>query len=199
MIFTKSRLTRILSKVKPFKDPKLNLRQYMTPAHIASDLLWTAYMNGDIDGRIVFDLGAGTGMLTIGASLLGGRVTGFEIDSEAIKVAIENAQKLGVKILIFQTDIDEVEGFCHTVVMNPPFMVKGGKNDKVFLKKAFSLCDRIYSIHTSHTRDWIKSFADQNGFNSVIINTHDFPIPLMFKHHQKEKEYQSVDLWFFFK
>jgi len=199
MISSKSRLSRELGKVKGFLKPKLSLRQYMTPPAIASELLWTAFMNDDISGRVVFDLGCGTGLLSIGAGLLGGSVTGFDIDSEAIKVAIENAQSLGVKLLVFEQDVDSVKGECDTVVMNPPFMIKGGKNDRVFLEKAFSLCERVYSVHTSQTRDWIKKFALKNGFTATLISARAFPLPNKFKHHAKVKALQKVDLWFFHK
>ncbi|MBD3312505.1 methyltransferase [archaeon] len=197
MISSRSELARKLSKVKGFVQPKLSLRQYVTPPAIASELLWTAYMNYDLEGRIVFDLGCGTGMLSIGASLLGAEVTGFDIDSEAIKVAVMNAQELGVNIIVFETDIGKVKGFCHTVVMNPPFMVKGGKNDRVFLEKAFSLCERVYSIHTSKTREWVKGFAEENGFEPLLISTRKFSLPHKFKHHEKLRAAQQVDLWFF--
>jgi len=194
----KSRLSRELGKIQGFLKPKRSLRQYMTPPSIASELVWTAYMNEDIEGRIIFDLGCGTGMLMIGAALLGGAVTGFEIDPEAIKVAINNAMNLRVKTLVFQGDIDEVKGECDTVLMNPPFMVKGGKNDQVFLKKAFELCDRVYSIHTSQTREWIVKFAKENGFEAKRISTREFPLPKEFKHHTKVKSQQKIDLWYFY-
>ncbi len=199
MITRKSKLTRELSKIEGFLKPKLSLRQYMTPPAIASELLWTAYMNGDIEGREVCDLGAGTGMLTIGASLLGGRVTGYEIDSEAIRIAISNAHKLKARIIILQMDVDEVTDYCNTIIMNPPFMVIGGKNDKVFLKKAFTLSERVYSIHTTQTRSWIKKYAESNGYNAQIISTREFPLPKEFKHQSKELVKQEVDLWYFFR
>jgi putative methylase len=199
VITSRSRLSRELGKIKGFLRPKLSLRQYLTPPAIASELLWTAFMNKDLAGRKVFDLGCGTGMLTIGASLLGAEVTGFDVDPEAIKVAIDNAKALGVYIVVIEGDIDDVEGYCDAVVMNPPFMVKGGKNDRVFLEKAFSLCETVYSIHTSQTRDWVKKFADKNGFNAKIISTRKFSLPKEFKHHMKLKSVQEVDLWYFYR
>lgn len=195
----KSQLSRKLGKLQGFVKPKRSLRQYMTPPSIASELLWTAFMNNDIEAKIVFDLGCGTGVLMIGAALLGADVTGFDIDPSAIKVAMKNAQSIGVEALIYEMDIESVKGFCDTVIMNPPFMVKGGKNDKVFLEKAFSLCDQVYSIHNSHTRDWIKKFAKSKGFKPDLISTREFMIPHAYEHHTKVKGQQRVDLWFFHK
>ena len=76
-------------------------------------------------------------------------------------------------------------------------MVKGGKNDKVFLEKAFSLCDRVYSIHNTGTRNWVESFAEKNGFTPFLISAREFRLPLEFRHHQKPVAKQAVDLWFF--
>jgi putative methylase len=199
VIESKSKLSMKLGMIQGFLKPKLSLRQYMTPPLIASELLWTAYMNKDLAGRSVFDLGCGTGMLTIGASLLGAKVTGFDVDPEAIKVAIQNAKALGVYITLIEGDIEDVKGYCETVVMNPPFMVKGGKNDKVFLEKAFSLCETVYSIHNSETRDWVKGFADKNDFNSKIVSTRKFPLPKEFSHQKKVRAVQEVDLWYFYR
>ena len=42
-------------------------------------------MKGDIEGKVVCDLGSGTGVLAIGASLLGAAsVKGVEIDEKAV-------------------------------------------------------------------------------------------------------------------
>src|SRR3989339_312888 len=141
MFSSKARLSRELGRVKSFSKPKLSLRQYMTPPAIASDLLWTAFMNGDLEGK-----------------------TGFDVDSVAISETILNAKELGVSLLVFEEDISGVSGSCDTVIMNPPFMVKGGVNDKVFLEKAFTLASRVYSVHTAQTRDWVSKFALSNGF-----------------------------------
>ncbi|HLE06091.1 MAG TPA: METTL5 family protein [Candidatus Nanoarchaeia archaeon] len=199
MFSSKARLSRELGRVKSFSKPKLSLRQYMTPPAIASDLLWTAFMNGDLEGKTVFDLGVGTGMLAIGASLLGAKVTGFDVDSVAISETILNAKELGVSLLVFEEDISGVSGSCDTVIMNPPFMVKGGVNDKVFLEKAFTLASRVYSVHTAQTRDWVSKFALSNGFSPVLISSHDFLLPKEFAHQSKERGLQKVDLWFFSK
>lgn len=46
----------------------------------------------DISGKIIVDLGCGTGMLSLGAFLLGcERVVGFEIDAAALSLARANA------------------------------------------------------------------------------------------------------------
>ena len=76
-----------LQKVAGFKKPKAEFEQYMTPAPLAARFLFDAFLHGDIEGMKVLDLGCGTGMLSVGAALLGGNVTGVDGDSSALLTA----------------------------------------------------------------------------------------------------------------
>jgi predicted RNA methylase len=63
-----------LSEVEPFAEPKYELEQYPTSAHLAARMLFVAETSfGDIEGRRVCDLGCGTAILGIGAHMLGAR------------------------------------------------------------------------------------------------------------------------------
>jgi len=69
-------------------------------------LLILAFLHGDIANRTVYDQGSENGILAICAKLLGAKeVTGIERDRNAIKVAIENSQKLGVEVEFRRCDI----------------------------------------------------------------------------------------------
>ncbi len=91
-------LVAFLQEVPEFPDPDYTLEQYKTGADLAASILFSiesAY--GDIGGRVVADLGCGTGILGIGAAALGAaHVTGFDIDPKAIACARENADDMGV-------------------------------------------------------------------------------------------------------
>ena len=77
----------LLEQVEGFDSPNVNLEQYATPALLAAEILHFAYMQGDLEGT-VFDLGCGTGMLAIGAKLLGAeKVVGFDVDNKALELA----------------------------------------------------------------------------------------------------------------
>lgn len=82
-------LEQFLQGVDAFEKPKILLEQYITPPHIASCLLHTIQTKySDLDGKMVADLGAGSGMLSIGALLMGAQhVVAFEIDLDAITVS----------------------------------------------------------------------------------------------------------------
>lgn len=73
----KTELQIFLSKLKGFENPKPKLEQYQTSPEIASDMLNQAKLIG---GENMIDLGAGTGILTIGAALLGFKAIGYEKD-----------------------------------------------------------------------------------------------------------------------
>ena len=88
-------LEMTLQRLAGFSRPRAALEQYQTPAPLAARLLYHALMKGDIEGKRVCDLGCGTGILAIGAALLGAAsVTGVDIDERALAVARENADLL---------------------------------------------------------------------------------------------------------
>lgn len=78
-------LEMALQRLSGFSRPNAALEQYQTPAPLAARLLYHALMKGDIEGKHVVDLGCGTGILAIGAALLGAEtVTGFDIDERGL-------------------------------------------------------------------------------------------------------------------
>ena len=85
---------RILQQSPDFKVTKPELEQYATPPDIVIEIVKQAYTLGHLDGTVA-DLGCGTGRLAIGAALTGAKVTGYEIDIEALDLAkkYSNAQK----------------------------------------------------------------------------------------------------------
>ena len=86
-MITKSKLAITLSKLKVFDSAKVKLEQYPTDSEVAADVLWNAFMQGDIGNKIIADLGAGTGVLGIGALILGAKKVYFvEKDKDVIKL-----------------------------------------------------------------------------------------------------------------
>jgi len=67
------KLEMALEKIEGFETPNIQYEQYKTPAVVAAPFLHMAFMNGEIEGKTVYDLGCGTGMLSIGAALLGAK------------------------------------------------------------------------------------------------------------------------------
>jgi len=73
---------------------------------------------GDPD-RSVLDMGCGSGILAIGAALLGFRdVRGFDNDPECIRIAEENAAANGVAIPFYEDGLSHAHGPADVVVAN---------------------------------------------------------------------------------
>jgi putative methylase len=193
----KSQLEIILSKLKVFSKPQLELEQYPLPGKQASDILWTAFQQGDIENKTIADLGCGTGILGIGALLLGAKKVYFLDKSQAaIKIAKENLYfiekelniALNRKALFLIGDINNFNTKVQVTIQNPPFGTKTEYIDRVFLEKAMNVSDKIYSLHKTPTLNFLRKFIGKNHFN--LTNRIDFNFPLkqtMHFHRQKIK------------
>ncbi|HLB70641.1 MAG: METTL5 family protein [Candidatus Methanoperedens sp.] len=186
-------LEMLLEQVRGFSSPHPSKEQYSTPAIVAAELLHFAFMRGDITDT-VFDLGCGTGMLAIGAKLLGAeKVIGFDDDRDALEIARANADRLDVDVGFVCSRIDEVCGKAHTVVMNPPFGAQVKGSDRPFLRKALELSRVVYSIHNAGSTDFIRKFISPS-----VITEHrliDFPIKRTFKFHTREMQVIKVEMY----
>ena len=123
-MITKSRLAIKLSKLKSFESPKIRAEQYMTDSETAAEMLWFAYMRGDISGKTIADFGCGTGILGIGAILLGAEKVFFiDNDEDAIKICKENLgnEKKGE---ILSSDVASFDKKSDVVIENPPTILE---------------------------------------------------------------------------
>ncbi|MDR0778089.1 MAG: METTL5 family protein [Methanomassiliicoccaceae archaeon] len=177
-----------LQKVKNFIDPDPSLEQYMTPSVIASDILFIAYSEGDINDMKVIDLGCGTGMFSIGAWMLGAAaVKGFDISEKAIAVAEDNVKAFNANINLQVCDIKNVTEHGDTAIMNPPFGCQSRNADRPFLDKAMELCDTVYSIHMGRTAEFLDEYVSSAGKEICFRKGYKFNIPHTFSFHNKAK------------
>ncbi|ACJ17426.1 Hypothetical DNA methylase [Thermococcus onnurineus NA1] len=198
----KKHLAMILSKLKGFPEPKPELEQYRTPGDVAAELLWLAHSLGDIGGKVIADLGAGTGVLSAGACLMGAeRVYAVEIDEEALRVARENIESLGIEdcVEFVNSDVLDFSARVDTVIMNPPFGSQVKHADRPFLMRAFGISDVVYSIHLAkpEVRRFIETFVRDAGFSITHRITLTFEIPAQFFFHRKKLERILVDIYRF--
>ncbi|MCG7844644.1 MAG: METTL5 family protein [Methanomassiliicoccales archaeon] len=185
-----------LQSLERFKAPRPELEQYSTPAIIAAEMLFEALARGHVEGMKVLDLGCGTGLLGIGAALLGARaVVGVDKDSEALKQAEVNAAKAGVEIELRLADVSEVLERSDTVIMNPPFGAQRKGADRPFLVTAMKCAPVIYSLHLSQTEDFVQRFVQRSGFTATVLKRYKFGIPYMFEFHSKAKKEVDVTLF----
>jgi putative methylase len=159
------RLEMTLQCIAGYSNPRPALEQYQTPAPLAARLLYHALMKGDIEGKVVCDLGSGTGVLAIGAALLGAAsVKGVDVDKKAVDIAYANAELLDADVKFIVADvkdqtIPEVLGLCDTVIMNPPFGAQKVHADRPFIDLAISVAPVIYSIFNAGSTQFIKTYT----------------------------------------
>jgi putative methylase len=150
-------LEMLLSQVKTHPSPRAGLEQYTISADAAATMLYiAAYTNDNIVGRTILDLGCGTGRLALGASFLGAKwVVGVDVDKSAIKVALDNSLRIGLraKVQWIVAEVGGVRGDFDTVLQNPPFGVQKRKADRIFLEKALETGKVIYSLHKGSQSD----------------------------------------------
>ncbi|HHE36649.1 MAG TPA: DNA methylase [Candidatus Woesearchaeota archaeon] len=199
---TKKELSILLSQLEVFTKPSLRLEQHPTDPEIAGEVLWFAYMQGDIKDKIIADLGSGTGILGLGALLLGARKAFLvDIDTEAMNLAMKNkkflegitGKRLGVVFIV--RDINLFDERADVVIMNPPFGTKKEGADTSFLLKAMSISRVVYSFHKASTKEYIDEVVKDNGFSITHYKEYDFPLKMSMPQHKKKIEKIKVGLW----
>ena len=182
MINTKKNLEIKLSKLKGMSKKDIRLEQYESSSVLVSELLWYAYILGDIKGKKVLDAGCGNGIFGAGCLLLGAkRVYFLDIDSKMIALAKENSPKGE----FFCCDIDDFNINVDTVIMNPPFGVHKKNEDKRFLLKAFIVSNVIYSIHHYKSLKFLQKISSDNNFN-LLSYERDVNLKRSYSFHTKD-------------
>jgi len=205
-VLSKKKLEIILSRLKDIEKPTPELEQYTIPSDLAAEILNIAYLSGDIEDKIVLDLGCGSGRLMIGATLIGAKkVIGVDVDKRAIETLKENIKiasdltdmEIQEKIELFCMDISEWKGKVDTVIQNPPFGIQKLHADRVFLNKALECAKNIYSLHRHYekSREFLTNLIEKNGGKVEKIIKFKFRIPYMFKFHKKPYVRYEVDLF----
>jgi putative methylase len=189
----KKQLEILLERLVDFECPSAKMEQYATPAKVAADMLYLAYLHGDL--RVVCDLGTGTGVLAIGAALLGARAIGVDIDKQALKVAKANANMMGVDVDFVQSDISSVVlKEIDTVIMNPPFGAqKASIGDRAFLSKATEMAKAVYSLHNYGSEGFIRRFVEPCTVEEIYRIP--FPLKRCFEFHSKDVKTIEVELY----
>ncbi|PAV10264.1 METTL5 family protein [Methanocorpusculum parvum] len=180
-------LEMCLQKIQGFRSPKADIEQYMTPAPLAARLLHEAALAGDICEMKVVDLGCGTGMLSIGAALLGAEVTGIDIDEAALKIARKNAEAFGLDIEWIRMRIDETAKplAADTAIMNPPFGAQKEHADRPFIDFALLTAPVCYGIFNKGSIPFLEAYTKNTAVitakTAALLN-----IPKQFAFHTQE-------------
>lgn len=193
----KKELAITLSKLKTFEKPIAKLEQYQLDSEIAAEVLWFAFMNNEIKGKIVADFGCGTGILGVGALLLGAKKVFFvDIDNSALLIARQNITSLNLQnAILSHKEVIDFNEKVDTVIQNPPFGVQVPYADKPFLEKAMQVSNAIYSFHKIESKDFIKNLSSQHNFSVKNILEFTLKLKRTQKFHEKEKYEVKVGCW----
>jgi len=200
-LIQKKQLEILLQSLETLNKLNVQLEQYPLDAKTAADILYIAtYTYRDIEGKVVYDLGCGAGILAIGAALLGAKkVYGVDIDAKIIEIAKLNASRLGLsnKIRWIIADVENVKDTADTVIQNPPFGVKRKGADLRFLKKAVEIAKVVYSLHKSNPKTFaiIKKTVENLGARIDQVFQLELKIPHIYEFHFKKVHRVKVDLY----
>jgi len=192
-------LEMALQRLSGYSCPRAALEQYQTPAPLAARLLFHALMKGDIRGKKICDLGSGTGVLAIGASLLGAeQVQGVDIDKNAIQVAKENAALLDADVEFIVAEVGDATlparlGYSDTVIMNPPFGAQKAHADRPFIDLALTLAPITYSIFNAGSVQFIETYTAKRAEIDEKIGG-IFPIKRTFSFHTQDVQEIGVEI-----
>ncbi len=189
----KKQLEIMLERLEGFDKPVPAREQYSTPASVAAELLHLAHLRGDLG--VVCDLGCGTGILAIGAALLGARAIGVEIDLSALATARRNAARVGVEVDFIRGDVSSIalKGI-DTVIMNPPFGAqKASRGDRAFLRKAIEISRVVYSLHNQGSEGFIRRFVEPCTVQEIYRIP--FRLKRCFEFHSLDAKTIEVELY----
>lgn len=194
-------IERQLAECRSFSSPDISLEQYATPPDIGAHLVHLAALQGDLT-RPVVDLGTGTGVLAIGAVLAGAEaVVGVELDRNALKIARDNADRLGLEAEIqWVQGVAESPGLCvtesPTVLANPPFGAVNGSAgaDRTFLSTAAAFGGVSYTLHNAGSHGFVSAFAEDHGGTVTRAYEAAFDIPRTFSWHDRDRATVTVEV-----
>ena len=193
-MISKSKLAIELSKVPQFDNPKIKLEQYVTDSEIAAEILWHAYLEGDVKDKVIADFGAGTGTFSLGCILLDAKkVYAVEKDKDSIIVAKKLVKSKKCKFIC--GEIKHFDKEVDTVIQNPPYGTKEKHADKEFLIKAFEVSKKIYSLHKINTAKFIEKITEDYGFKAKKIIRFKLPLKKSYHFHTKKRVIIDIGCW----
>ena len=206
MAISKKEFIFRIQNTETFIDPKVELEQYSIDASCAVDIIFFAgFEFNDINQKIIVDLGAGTGRLSMASTFFNpAYVLSVDIDLSALFILKKNIKKLQLENIIFLicTDVKyfEISKFLLpqiTTIMNPPFGVKKRTADRIFLERAFQISDIIYSIHLANkgVNNFISSFIRKYKWKIDYILPFNMILEKSFEFHKQKKKKIDVNLY----
>ncbi|CAE8720530.1 unnamed protein product, partial [Polarella glacialis] len=195
-------LAMILSGLPKHPAKNAKLEQYATDGDIAARWLCgidsqEAFAEAE-DG--IADLGAGNGILGIGAMLLGApRATFVEVDdlaADALEAGLREHDLLQ-RATILRSDITQVDTIafaCDVVLMNPPWGQRSHA-DRPFLEASIALARRAVHVMHSSFAVHLEPWASDGGWEAEKWMEAEFPLPRTYAHQKQDRAFTKAGMW----
>ena len=193
-------LAMSLSKLLPHPCEDVDLEQYSTDGNVASNFISSIISFGDLSSdSVVGDLGAGNGILGIGALKVGAeRCIFLEIDKKACEILKQNLvlNNLSESGSIINEYLDSNTNFpkVDLIVCNPPWGRQKEKADRPFLDLIIENGATSHLMHSAHATH-IRPFFESRNWSAEKYSEFDFDLPARYSHHLKEKDSTKVSFW----
>ena len=195
------RLAILLSGLEPHPSNSVELEQYTTDGDLAARWLADIAAFGDLsEGCTVADLGAGNGVLGLGALAMGaGRATLVEADQAACDVVKSNAESMGfadsVEVIQATLGSDQVDlRSADVVISNPPWGRQTPKADRPFLEAMIAAETPSHLLHSAEATH-IQPLFEDAGWSAERYGEADFALPAAYSHHSRQRGRTRAAFW----
>ncbi len=195
------RLAILLSGLEPHPSNSVELEQYTTDGDLAARWLTDIAAFGDLsEGCTIADLGAGNGVLGLGALAMGaGCAILVEAHQAACDVSKSNAESMeladSVEVIRATLGSDPVNlSSADVVISNPPWGRQTPKADRPFLEAVLSTGVPTHLLHSAEARH-IEPLFDDAGWTVERYGEADFALPAAYSHHSRQRGRTRVAFW----
>ena len=195
------RLAILLSQLNPHPCNSVELEQYTTGGDLAARWLTDIAAFGDLsEGCTVADLGAGNGVLGLGALAMGaGRAILVEADEAACDVAKSNAESMGfadsVEVIQATLGSDPIDlDSADVVISNPPWGRQTPRADRPFLEAMISAMAPAHLLHSAEATH-IQPLFEDAGWSVERYGEADFALPAAYSHHSRQRGRTRAAFW----
>ncbi|MED5158657.1 MAG: methyltransferase [Candidatus Thermoplasmatota archaeon] len=194
-------MAMILSGLEPHPSNSVELEQYTTDGDLAVRWLSDIVAFGDLaEGCTVADLGAGNGVLGLGALAMGaGRALLVEADQAACDVAMLNAESMGfadsVELIQGTLGSDPVDlSSVDVIISNPPWGRQTPRADRPFLEAMIAAETPTHLLHSAEATHIQPMFEDV-GWLAEGYGVADFALPAAYSHHSRQRGKTRAAFW----
>jgi putative methylase len=195
------RLAMLLSNLVPHPSNSVELEQYTTDGDLSARWLADIAAFGDLsEDCTVADLGAGNGVLGLGALAMGaGRAILVESDQFACDVAKSNAESMGftesVEVIQATLGSDSIDlGSADVIISNPPWGRQTPRADRPFLEAMIAGAAPAHLLHSAEATH-IQPLFEDAGWSVERYGEADFSLPAKFTHHSRERGKTRAAFW----